>query len=396
MKKKRIFNDPLYGLIGFDHEIVYRLIDHPYFQRLRRIKQMGLSDYIYPGAVHTRFQHSIGAMYLMKQSVETLRWKGVEISDDEYKAVSIAILLHDLGHGPFSHALEGLFVSYHHEEISLKMMNELNNEFNKELDLAIKMYEGNYHRKFFHQLISGQLDVDRLDYLNRDSFFTGVAEGVIGYDRIIKMLNVIDDNLVVEEKAVYSIEKFLIARKLMYWQVYLHKTSIVAEKMIHTLFSYLFAEAKEEDILLLPSNMQVFCNQSAIEKRMSEFKKLDDSDIVYSIKCLTKSNDTILQFLSTSLIERKLFKILLKNVQINSDSLKLVRHRVEQRYGFNGNVLEKLIILGEVTNEIYNFKAEEILISSKNNEILPVSDLVPLVQSENKSVKFFVIYPYCS
>ena len=357
---------------------------------------MGLSDYIYPGAVHTRFQHSIGAMYLMKQSVETLRWKEVEISDDEYKAVSIAILLHDLGHGPFSHALEGLFVPYHHEIISIKMMNELNKEFNNELDLAIEMYKGKYHRNFFHQLISGQLDVDRLDYLNRDSFFTGVAEGVIGYDRIIKMLNVVDDSLVVEEKAVYSIEKFLIARKLMYWQVYHHKTSIVVEKMIHTLFSYLFDEAKEEDILLLPTNMHVFCTQGSIEKRMTEFKKLDDSDIVYSIKCLTNSNDRILQFLSTALIERKLFKIKLKNVKINSDSLNLVRHRVEQRYGFNEKVLDKLILLGEVTNNIYNLKTEEIKISTKNNEILPVSDLVPLVQSEIKSVKYFVIYPDCS
>ena len=232
MNKKKIFNDPVYGFITIPYNIIFDLIEHPYFQRLRRIKQLGLTDHVYPGALHTRFHHALGAMHLMTQTIEVLRSKDVKITKKEAKAVSIAILLHDIGHGPFSHTLENTLVNIHHEELSLFFMEALNKEFGGKLTLAIQIFKDEYPKKFLHQLVSGQLDMDRMDYLNRDSFFTGVYEGVIGYDRIIKMLSVKNGNLVVERKGIYSIEKFLMARRLMYWQVYLHKTVVSAEQML--------------------------------------------------------------------------------------------------------------------------------------------------------------------
>jgi len=395
MKKKKIFNDPLYGLIGFDHDIIYKLIDHPYFQRLRRIKQMGLSDYIYPGAVHTRFQHSLGALHLMKESIDSLRWKGVNISDDEYKAVSIAILLHDIGHGPFSHALEGVFIPISHEEITIAIMHKLNDEFNGELDLAIEMFKGNYKRKFFKQLISGQLDVDRLDYLTRDSFYSGVAEGVIGYDRIIRMLNVVDDELVVEEKGIYSIEKFLVARKIMYWQVYLHKTSLSVEKMIHSLFKYIFDDNNDEDRIMLPKVLRDIINCEDSKKRIERFMYLDDSDILYSIKKLLKSNNLHVRLLADGLINRKLLKIILKNVKINSDSLNLLRLKVGKRCGFDDVMLDKLMFTGVISNELYSKSSEEIRILLKNGKVLSLSNFLPSHYLDTLNVKYFVLYPEC-
>jgi len=230
MASTKIFNDPVYGFVSIPYGIIFELVEHPYFQRLRRIKQLGLTHYVYPGALHTRFHHALGALHLMTQAVEVLRSKKVDISEEEAEAVMIAILLHDIGHGPFSHTLESTLINVHHENISTLFMEQLNEEFNGKLDLTIQIFEDQYEKKFLHQLVSGQLDMDRMDYLNRDSFFTGVHEGVIGYDRIIKMLNVVDGELVVEEKGIYSIEKFLIARRLMYWQVYLHKTVLSAEQ----------------------------------------------------------------------------------------------------------------------------------------------------------------------
>ncbi len=393
MKKKKIFNDPLYGLIGFDHEIIYRLIDHPYFQRLRRIKQMGLSDYIYPGAVHTRFQHSLGALYLMKKSIESLRWKGSDITDEEYKAVSIAILLHDIGHGPFSHALERIFLPVSHEEITLKVMEELNIQFKGELDLAIRIFKNDYHKKFLNQLISGQLDVDRLDYLNRDSFYTGVAEGVIGYDRIITMLNVVDNRLVVEEKAIYSIEKFLIARKIMYWQVYLHKTSLAVEKMIYNLFDYTISDANRNDRNLMTKTIIELIEEKSLRKKVDLFMKLDDSDIICSIKNMMTSSDLFIKFVSKGLIERKLLKIIIKNVKINRDSLKTIRHNVEKEYRFSEYVLKRLVIEGLVSNEIYNEKSDEIEILLKSGVVIPLSKYSQFMSYDSKSVKYFVLYP---
>ena len=232
MSKKKIFNDPVYGFVSFPTELLYDLIDHKYFQRLRRITQLGLTHYVYPGALHTRFHHALGALHLMTEAVQTLREKGVVISDEEYEAVCVAILLHDIGHGPYSHALEHSFIDIHHEELSILFMQKLNEEFDGRLSLAMSIFEGSYKKGFLHELVSSQLDMDRLDYLIRDSYFTGVAEGVIGYDRIIKMLDVVDNQLVIEEKGIYSVEKFLVSRRVMYWQVYLHKTVLSAEQML--------------------------------------------------------------------------------------------------------------------------------------------------------------------
>jgi HD superfamily phosphohydrolase len=292
MNKKKIVNDPVYGFITIPYNIVFDLVEHPYFQRLRRIKQVSLTHYVYPGALHTRFHHALGALHLMGQSIEVLRSKGVEISEKEAKAASIAILLHDIGHGPFSHTLENTLINVHHEELSLLFMESLNEQFKNKLELAIQIFKNEYHKKFLHQLISGQLDMDRMDYLNRDSFFTGVHEGVIGYDRIIKMLAVHKGELVVEEKGIYSIEKFLIARRLMYWQVYLHKTVLGVEQMLirawqrakdlasqgasfeisKSLRFFLFNDIKSEDFV------------RDREELIGHFAKLDDYDIVSSLK----------------------------------------------------------------------------------------------------------------
>jgi len=392
MNKKKIFNDPLYGLIGFDHEIIYKLIDHPFFQRLRRIKQMGLADYVYPSANHTRFSHSLGALHLMKKSIETLKWKGIDISDDEYKAASISILLHDIGHSPFSHSLEKVFLPLGHEVISLKLMQRLNEEFDGELDLAIQMFLGKYKRQFFHQLISGQVDVDRLDYLTRDSFFTGVAEGVIGYDRIIKMFNVIDDRLVIEEKGVYSIEKFLIARKIMYWQVYMHKTSIVADKMLNILLNYTLNEAKQQDFLLLPDNMKVFKEIDNIDKSIDGFIEIDDSDIIFTLKKLSTSNDQLINFLSNGLLKRRLLKIILKDKIIDKEYLNSLISK-EIIYDLNDDTKEKLFITGSEYNDIYTSNIdEEIMILSKNGNLESVSKYISFLTNIHKSVKYFGIY----
>ena len=272
MAKKKIFNDPVYGFISFPTELIYDLIDHRYFQRLRRISQLGLTHYVYPGALHTRFHHALGALHLMTEAILTLREKGVSISDEEYEAVCIAILLHDIGHGPFSHALELSIVNVHHENLSVLFMEKLNDEFNGQLSLAIKIFNGTYSKFFLHELVSSQLDMDRMDYLIRDSYFTGVAEGVIGYDRIIKMLNVVDHHLVVEEKGIYSVEKFLVARRLMYWQVYLHKTVLSAEQMLIAILK----RAKS----LIASNVKVSCSDNLYNFLASDFSLMSKELIV--------------------------------------------------------------------------------------------------------------------
>ncbi|HEB62777.1 MAG TPA: HD domain-containing protein, partial [Bacteroidetes bacterium] len=382
-----------YGLIGFDHEIIYKIIDHPYFQRLRRIKQMGLADYVYPSANHTRFSHSLGALYLLKRSIETLKWKGVDISEEEYKAASISILLHDIGHSPFSHSLEKVFLPLGHEEVSLKLMHRLNEEFDGELDMAIQMFLGKYDRRFFHQLISGQVDVDRLDYLTRDSFFTGVAEGVIGYDRIIKMFNVVKDKLVIEEKGVYSIEKFLIARKIMYWQVYMHKTSIVADKMLNILLNYILNEAQEKDFNLLPERLKVFKEIDDVEAKIIEFTKIDDSDIIFSLKNLVNSGDELINFLANGLLTRKLLKIVLTDSKIDKKDINALVSNSKISKILDAKTKEKLFITGSENNDIYNSNIdEEILILSKNGDIEPVSKYIPFLTNMYKSVKYFGIY----
>ena len=313
--KLKIFNDPIYGFITIPNTLIYDLIQHPYFQRLRRISQMGLSYLVYPGAHHTRFHHALGCLHLMQKAVQTLKFKGVLISEEEETALYIAILLHDIGHGPFSHALENSIVEeVHHEEISLLFMNALNIEFEGKLTLAIKIFKGEYHRKFMLQLISSQLDMDRMDYLKRDSFYSGVAEGNINSDRLIQMLNVQDDVLVMEEKGIYSIEKFLMARRLMYWQAYLHKTSVVAEVTLTKILKRAKELSQKGIVLECSKPLSFFLNTKISTENfetsiLDTFAQLDDFDVMSAIKNWQFNDDFVLSSLSKMIINRDLLKI---------------------------------------------------------------------------------------
>jgi HD superfamily phosphohydrolase len=307
LKKLKIFNDPVYGFISVPDGLIMELIEHTVFQRLRRIKQLGLSDFIYPGATHSRFHHALGAFHLMTEALDSLRLKGVSISEEEYEASQIAILLHDIGHGPFSHVLEHSLLPVAHEEITILLMEWLNVEFKGRLSLALRIFKNQYSRSFFHDLISSQLDVDRLDYLTRDSFFTGVAEGVIGYDRLIKMMDVHEDHIVLEEKGLYSIEKFLVARRIMYWQVYMHKTAIAAEKMLHSIFELVKSDLnkyiKNSPLIYFIDNE--YHNQVDIHSPdfIDKFLSIDDSDIWQVLKQLSKSDHKLLRYMSKGILE---------------------------------------------------------------------------------------------
>ncbi|MBS1500981.1 MAG: HD domain-containing protein, partial [Bacteroidetes bacterium] len=317
MNKKKIINDPVYGFISVRNDLAFDLIEHPYFQRLRYIRQLGMTHLVYPGALHTRFHHALGAMHLMTLAIETLRSKGHRITEEEEEAVAVAILLHDIGHGPFSHALERTIVEgVSHEDISHLLMSSLNAQFGGRLSMAIDVFNGTYHKRFLHELVSGQLDMDRMDYLNRDSFFTGVSEGVISFDRIIKMLNVVDDHIAVEEKGIYSIEKFLIARRLMYWQVYLHKTVIAAEQLLANILrrarelalggQSLFATPALRHFLEKPISKKSF---EAENSHLEIFAQLDDTDIMASIKVWEESGDFVLSHLCKMLMRRNLYHV---------------------------------------------------------------------------------------
>ncbi len=381
MNKKKIFNDPVYGFISFPHEILYDIINHPYFQRLRRIGQMGLSHFVYPGALHTRFHHALGSLHLTTQAISVLREKEVQISEEESEAVSIAILLHDMGHGPFSHALEGLFIGVHHELISLAFMDELNREFGGRLDLAIKIFKGQYHRKFLHQLVSSQLDMDRLDYLNRDSFFTGVAEGVISYDRIIKMLNVRQDEIVVEEKGIFSVEKFLLSRKLMYWQVYLHKTSIISEQMLLRFVTLLKSHLKVNDHDFYNEALTYFLGRELSHEEflsntsdiISKYALIDDHDIYSLLKKFVTFDNFSLNFLAKGLINRRLFKIELSGEQFSCDYVDSIRLKVMGKYQLSSREADQLILVGTESNLAYDTDKDEIKILYKDESILPFS-----------------------
>ena len=339
--KKKIFNDPVYGFVSVPYGIIFDLIEHPFFQRLRRIKQTSLTHYVYPGALHTRFHHALGALHLMTQAIEVLRQKEVDISEEEAKAVSIAILLHDIGHGPFSHTLENSLINVSHETISALFMEKLNEEFAGELSLAIRIFNNQYDRTFLHQLVSGQLDMDRLDYLNRDSFFTGVHEGVVSYGRIIKMLAVHNNELVVEQKGIYSIEKFLIARRLMYWQVYLHKTVLSAEQMLILALNRAKKLVQTGVSLEVPHNLSFFLNNNfsaadfeGEDELLKRFANLDDFDVIYALKTWMNCKDSVLAYISASIINRKLFRLEL----INQPIADAYRKRFGQSYS-NGTSL---------------------------------------------------------
>ena len=404
--KRKIINDPVFGFISLQSEIIFDLIEHSYFQRLRRIRQLGLSSLVYPGANHTRFEHALGALHLMHSSIDVLRSKGVDISDEEANAVSIAILLHDIGHGPFSHVLESAIVNgINHEKLSLLLMEQLNVEFGGKLDLAICIFKNKYSKKFLHQLVSSQLDMDRLDYLRRDSFYSGVVEGTIGSDRIIKMLNVKDDNLVVDKKAIYSIEKFLIARRLMYWQVYLHKTVLAAEYVLINVLK----RAKElvsrgvdlygppQLLWLLKQNfsdesLKIADNKSSL---IEKFVLLDDADILSSLKVWCTHSDPILSFMSNSIVNRKLFKIRISDKHFSPETIGHYNNAAMARFEINKIDLPYFVFSGEITNSFYESESENIFILFNNGRKADLRDAsdIDLAALSKRVKKHFLCYP---
>lgn len=378
---RKIINDPVHGFITIDDELIYSIISHPYYQRLRRIKQMALAYLVYPGAVHTRLHHSLGAYHLMHNAVAELRQKGIDISTEEEQAAKIAILLHDIGHGPFSHALEHTLVDVHHEELSCLIMQKLNEEMKGRLTMAIRIFTGEYEKKFLHQLVSSQLDVDRLDYLARDSFFTGVSEGVVGYDRIIKMLMVIDDQLVVEEKGIHSIEKFLIARRLMYWQVYLHKTVLSSELMLVKILKRarelassgieLFATPALNFFLKLSFNSNDF---NINPECLTQFLLLDDFDIVASIKVWATHEDKILSDLCTRLNQRRLFKVKFLTNETPGEILEM-KTTLGDKFKMNEEELAYYFVQDSTSNDTYTVGDENIKILFKNGDMKEISQV---------------------
>lgn len=402
--KTKILNDPIYGFTNISHDLIFELIEHPYFQRLRRISQLGLTYLVYPGANHTRFHHAIGAMHLMQKAVLTLKNKGHEITLEEEQAVLIAILLHDIGHGPFSHALEHSIVnSITHEDISLMIMNKLNEEFEGKLSMAIQMFQNTYPKVFLHQLISSQLDVDRLDYLKRDSFYCGVSEGIINSDRIINMLNVHHGNLVVDAKAIYSIEKFIIARRLMYWQVYLHKTVLSAE------FSLVEALKRAKTIIKKGDN--IFCTSALREflehnhslenfnknpKLLNLFCQLDDFDIMSSIKEWMRHPDKILSILSKKIIERKLLKIELQDNKFDISYINKIKHKAAKIYGINSENCSHLVFTNQIDNKAYHPIKDKIYLLYKDGHIKDIgaaSDQLNISVLGQTVTKHFLCYP---
>jgi uncharacterized protein len=396
---RKIINDPVYGFITIDDPLILQIISHPVYQRLRNIHQMAFAYLIYPGAVHSRLHHSLGAYHLMCNALSELKSKGVEISASEELGAKVAILLHDVGHGPFSHALENeLIKDVHHEAISILLMKKLNDEFNGQLQTAIDIFTNKHPKKFLHQLVSGQLDVDRMDYLNRDSFFTGVAEGVIGYDRIIKMLTVKDGDLMVEEKAIYSIEKFLVSRRLMYWQVYLHKTVLSAEMMLVKIIrrakelivsgQKVIAATDELSFFLQPSN-----TGSPIEHHLETFCRLDDHDVMATIKNWSQHPDKILAMLCRSLVERKLLKVKLQAEPFDKSLVSEKRKEACSTLGISEKESDYFVFTGEASNTTYDPGDERINILFKDGTIKDISkvDNALIQHNLNGAVKKYYI-----
>jgi HD superfamily phosphohydrolase len=403
-KKDKIINDPVYGFVKLDKGIITDLIDHPYFQRLRKISQLGLSYLVYPGAHHTRFHHAIGCMFLMNKAINQIREKGHEITEAEAEALKIAILLHDIGHGPFSHALEHSIASnVSHEQLSSLFMQRLNEQFEGKLSLAIKIFNGKYPKQFLHQLVSSQLDMDRLDYLKRDSFFSGVTEGNIGTERIINMLDVINDNLVVEEKGIYSIEKFLIARRLMYWQVYLHKTVVSAENMLIKVLQRakdLITAGKE---IYTPLGLSVFLNNNYTlndfntnPQVLNYFAELDDFDIYASLKYWKNNPDFVLSSLSDMILNRKLLKIKVQNTAFSTSEIENELERIQQQFNISRQEAEYFIFSDKVSNSTYDNEKENINILMKNGNVVDITAASDHfnIEALNKTVnKYFLCYP---
>lgn len=404
MNKKKIINDPVYGFVSIPSGLIFDLIEHPYMQRLRYIKQVSMTHLVYPGALHTRFQHVIGAMHLMQLAIDTLRSKSIEISKEEEEAALIAILLHDIGHGPFSHSLEHTIIEgVSHEVISSLLMERLNVEFDGKLDLAITIFNDNYSRRFFHQLVSGQLDTDRMDYLNRDSFFTGVSEGVISFDRIIKMLTVCDDELAVEAKGIYSVENFLIARRLMYWQVYLHKTVIAAEQMLIQVLKRakvlsiggkdLFATSYLKHFLVNRIDAENFIQDSI---HLDYFTKLDDTDILSAVKSWADDDDMILSFLCKGLIQRGLFRTEMRDKAFSLLEIDSVREKVKIAMNLSDEEVEYFVYYQVIHNSAYSTENSPIKILNNRVELIDIaeaSDLSNLEALSKRVVKYALTYP---
>ncbi len=410
VNKKKIVNDPVHGFINIQHPLVFDLIEHPWFQRLRNIRQLGLTFYVYPGANHTRFQHALGALHLMNLAITVLRSKGHCITDEEAEAASVAILLHDIGHGPFSHTLEfSLAQGISHENISRIMMQWLNVEFNNKLQLAIDVFEDKYPKHFLHQLVSSQLDVDRLDYLSRDSYFSGVTEGTIGLDRIIKMLEVVDDQLVIEAKGIYSIEKFLIARRLMYWQVYLHKTVVVADQMLVKLLQRareltfanveLFATPALYYFLkntITPENFEDYGLNKQPPTALSNFVKLDDNDILIAAKVWCDHSDFVLSRLAQNLINRKLLKIEFKNQPLESSKLTKLKADIVKRFPEFENYIDYFVFADSVSNNAYSPTNDLIKIIYNNGDLKDITEASDMLNTQvlSKEVKKYILcYP---
>ncbi|MEM6514680.1 MAG: HD domain-containing protein [Bacteroidota bacterium] len=400
--KLKIFNDPIYGFITIPNSLIFDLIEHPYFQRLRRISQMGLSYLVYPGAHHTRFHHAIGSMHLMKKAVDVLRFKGVAVSSEEENALYIAILLHDIGHGPFSHAMEHSIVNnISHEQISIYFMETLNTEFNGSLTMAIEIFKGEYHRPFLCELISSQFDMDRADYLKRDSFYTGVAEGNINSERLITMLNVRNEHIVVEEKGIYSVEKFLVARRFMYWQVYLHKTGIVAEQLLTRVLKRAKELSVKDFSLEASSPLQYFLSTEISEDNfnlevLKTFAKLDDTDILAAMKSWQNHADFVLSNLCKMIINRDLLKIKLKNKPIKKELLGKHLNRITEKHQITEEEAMYFVFDGHIANQAYRFEEQQIKILQKTGKVVDISkasDQFNIKALSKPVTKFYVCYP---
>ncbi|MDP4222682.1 MAG: HD domain-containing protein [Bacteroidota bacterium] len=407
--KRKIINDPVYGFISIPYDLIYDIIEHPWFQRLRNIRQLGLTSFVYPGANHSRFQHCLGALHLMDMALKTLKTKNVDISDEEEESALAAILLHDIGHGPFSHALEASIINgITHEYLSLLLMNKLNEDLLGRLGMAIDIFTGNYRRKFFHELIAGQIDMDRLDYLRRDSFFTGVIEGSVGSDRIIRMLNVVNDSLVVDEKGIYSLEKFLIARRLMYWQVYMHKTVISSESLLVKVLK----RAKElamngTDVYATPalsfflynniSHSELDCTGSFPPATISShFTRLDDSDILASAKYWSDHSDRILADLSRRLVRRNLLAIELQNESFSGEKVDRLKELTKKAVRVSDEQTDYYVFTGTISNLMYAPYTPEVMILLKNGttaDITSVSDMFDHRLMSERVTKYYLCYP---
>jgi len=401
VQSRKIINDPVYGFITIDHPLLLQIIAHPYYQRLRRIHQMAFASLVYPGAVHTRLHHSLGAYHLMCCALSELKSKGADITPAEELGAKLAILLHDVGHGPFSHALEQhLLQDVHHEKISLLIMQELNRIFEGQLDLAIKIFTGEYHKRFLSQLVSGQLDVDRMDYLTRDSFFSGVSEGVIGYDRILKMLTVHEGELMVEEKGIYSIEKFLVSRRLMYWQVYLHKTVMGAEKtVVHVLSRARELIRQGVDLHAVSAGLDFFLQNPAaaasIDAHLDKFCQMDDYDLLSTIKNWMDHPDKILSLLCRSLVDRQLLKVKFQAEPFTEAQLEAIRLSVSKKLGISAEEATYLAFSGEASNTTYNPREERIHILFKDGTVTDISRVDNALIQHNLSTpmkKFYICF----